>query len=95
MPVAAAAAAWVRPRAAEYSAALGATAAVGGTRWVTTAVNKKLDAPVDFTCINWTTVVSSPCHFHETSILPLQSYYKIFPILALFASFRRRSPIWP
>eukprot|EP01047_Picozoa_sp_COSAG01_P050102 COSAG01_NODE_5028_length_4537_cov_4.829428_1_plen_168_part_00 len=44
---------------------------------------------------SWTTGVSSPCHFIETSILRLQSFYEIFPILALFASFRRRSPIWP
>eukprot|EP01049_Picozoa_sp_SAG25_P000858 SAG25_NODE_32_length_20323_cov_59.467721_10_plen_145_part_00 len=37
-------------------------------------------APVNFTCISWTTGVSSPCHFYETPILELQSYYEISPM---------------
>ena len=38
------------------------------------------NAPVNFTCRNWTTVVSSPCHFQLASILAFQSYYEISPI---------------
>ena len=38
------------------------------------------DAPVNFTCRNWTTVVSSPCQNLETSILAFQSYYEISPM---------------
>ena len=37
-------------------------------------------APVNFTCRNWTTVVSSPCHFQLASILCFQSYYEISPM---------------
>eukprot|EP01049_Picozoa_sp_SAG25_P002348 SAG25_NODE_121_length_14652_cov_9.937607_7_plen_67_part_00 len=38
------------------------------------------DAPVNFTCISWTTGVSSPCHFQLASILCLQSFYEISPM---------------
>ena len=43
-------------------------------------LTRNLDAPVNFTCINWATGVSSPCHFQLASILCFQSYYEISPM---------------
>eukprot|EP01047_Picozoa_sp_COSAG01_P027932 COSAG01_NODE_1861_length_9039_cov_6.964094_3_plen_138_part_00 len=36
-----------------------------------------LGAPVNFTCRNWATGVSSPCHFQLASIMRFPSYYEI------------------